>query len=117
MPFLKHFDICLIPFVKNAVTDAVSPVKLFEYFSAGKPVVTTDLAECAKYPPIHVGGTHERFISMVRSILVAYPTNPDAGARQIALDNTWHHRICQIKTAMQEAASPKISCNSRNSMQ
>ncbi len=100
VPFLKRFDVCLIPFIKNAVTDAVSPVKLFEYFSAGKPVVTTDLAECIKYPPVHVAKSHEQFLSLIRYILAASPARPDAEARQIALDNTWRHRAQQINSFM-----------------
>ena len=37
--YLIKFDVCLIPFKKNKVTEAVDPVKLYEYFSLGKPVV------------------------------------------------------------------------------
>ncbi len=99
--FLKQFDVCLIPFIKNAVTDAVSPVKLFEYFSAGKPVVTTNLVECAKYHPVHIAYNHEQFVSLVRNIASEAPAKLDMAAQQIALDNTWDRRIQQIKTLMQ----------------
>ncbi|MGI5864908.1 MAG: glycosyltransferase, partial [Myxococcales bacterium] len=37
------FDVAIVPFVKSRVTDAVLPLKLFEYMSAGKPVVSTPL--------------------------------------------------------------------------
>ena len=36
-----HFDISIIPFKLNSITDAVSPVKFFEYLSQWKPVITT----------------------------------------------------------------------------
>jgi GT2 family glycosyltransferase/glycosyltransferase involved in cell wall biosynthesis len=100
VPFLNHFDICLIPFVKNIVTDAVSPVKLYEYFSAGKPVVTTDLAECSKYPTVNIGKNHEQFINAVKTILTGHSPNLSSASRQTALNNTWQHRICQITAAM-----------------
>ncbi len=107
VPFLKNFDICMIPFLKNAVTDAVSPVKLFEYFSAGKPVVTTDIAECAKYSLIHIGKTHEKFTTAVKNILTGSCVNTSKESRQIALANTWQHRIEKITTAMPLTMMPK----------
>ena len=46
--YLYNFDACLIPFLLNQVTKATDPVKLYEYFSLGKPVVATDMAELAQ---------------------------------------------------------------------
>ena len=46
---LHHFDVCIIPFKRNAITDAVDPVKLYEYLSVGKPVVATTLKEIEIY--------------------------------------------------------------------
>ena len=47
--YLSHFDVCIIPFKKLPLTQATNPVKLFEYLSAGKPVVATRLEEMSKY--------------------------------------------------------------------
>lgn len=96
VPLLKRFDVCLIPFVKNPVTDAVSPVKLFEYFSAGKPVVAAELAECVKYPPIRIGKSRDEFIGEVKRILAAPQNVPNEMLKNIALDNTWRHRANKI---------------------
>ena len=53
MPLLlHHFDVCIIPFKRNAITDAVDPVKLYEYLSVGKPVVATTLKEIEIYRDI-----------------------------------------------------------------
>ena len=100
VPLLKRFDVCLIPFVKNPITDSVSPVKLFEYFSAAKHVVTTELAECSKYSTIRIGNTPEAFIRAVTSILTEPGLKHDKQAKLIALDNTWNIRVAQILTAI-----------------
>jgi len=105
IPFLKRFDVCMIPFVKNAVTDAVSPVKLFEYFSAGKPVVTTNLDECAKYTPVYIAKDNNQFINLVRDLLVNESKQIDKAAHHVALMNTWEDRVQLIITKMQ-AISP-----------
>lgn len=41
--YLEKFDICLIPFKINELTLNANPVKIFEYFSKGKPVISTDI--------------------------------------------------------------------------
>ena len=46
---LWHFDVCLIPFKLNSITHAVDPVKLYEYLSGGKPVVSVPLDELRIY--------------------------------------------------------------------
>jgi glycosyltransferase involved in cell wall biosynthesis len=47
--YLHQFDFCIIPFVINEATDAVSPLKLFESFACKKPVVATPTKTLLKY--------------------------------------------------------------------
>jgi len=39
--WMSHSDLAVIPFVRNALTGAVDPVKLHEYLASGLPVVAT----------------------------------------------------------------------------
>ena len=60
----------IIPFLVNDLTAATDPVKLYEYFAAGKPVVTTPLPEL--YPlqgPLVVAATAADFERAVESFL------------------------------------------------
>jgi len=43
--WVSSFDICLVPFVKNELTEAVCPIKMFEYWALGKPVIATPTRE------------------------------------------------------------------------
>ncbi len=43
-PFIAASDVCVVPHVKNAFTDATIPHKLFQYMRMGKPVVVSDAA-------------------------------------------------------------------------
>lgn len=45
---LGEMDICIIPFKTNSLTDSISPVKLFEYWAMGKPVISTSFYEMKK---------------------------------------------------------------------
>jgi glycosyltransferase involved in cell wall biosynthesis len=39
--FLAHFDVALYPFVVNEMTDAVDPLKVWEYLAFGRPVLAS----------------------------------------------------------------------------
>ncbi|NOX58226.1 MAG: glycosyltransferase family 1 protein, partial [Planctomycetes bacterium] len=47
--YCAAFDLGLIPFVRNHLTDNVNPIKLREYLAAGLPVVSTNLPEVRRY--------------------------------------------------------------------
>ncbi|PWW84347.1 glycosyltransferase family 1 protein [Clostridium perfringens] len=64
--YSKFFNVSIIPFVVNEITEATSPVKLFEYMALGKPIVTTALPECRKYESPLVSDSHEDFINNIK---------------------------------------------------
>jgi glycosyltransferase involved in cell wall biosynthesis len=43
--YCNFFDVCLIPFKAGEFADSVNPVKLYEYFALGKPVVAYRMKE------------------------------------------------------------------------
>ncbi|MFX0560662.1 glycosyltransferase [Tepidibacillus infernus] len=65
--YIAHFDTCLIPFKINKLTESVNPIKLFEYLSAGKPVVSTPLPEVVAYQEVvEIAGNEEEMIEAIR---------------------------------------------------
>lgn len=49
---INRYDVLLIPFVVNDAMHAVNPLKLWEYFATGLPVVTTPMDAIAEAPPL-----------------------------------------------------------------
>ena len=94
--YLFYADVCLIPYKNmqlNYVTTA--PLKLFEYFAAGKPVVATDLGRPYKYSHmIRTGKTFNEFCDQVRK---AIPENSDkrlvSERHKIAYENSWDEKV------------------------
>lgn len=41
-------DVCLVPHARNELTEAMSPLKVFEYLAAGRPVASVDLPPIAR---------------------------------------------------------------------
>ncbi len=51
-PYIKSFDICLIPFKLREVTQSALPIKTFEYLAAGKGVISTRWKEMEQFSDI-----------------------------------------------------------------
>jgi teichuronic acid biosynthesis glycosyltransferase TuaH len=59
-------DVCVIPHVVSPLTEAMSPLKVYEYLAAGRPVVSTDLPPVRSVHPsiqlVPEGGFRQGFI-------------------------------------------------------
>ena len=90
--FIHAFDVCLIPFVTGKVSQTTNPVKVFEYFAMGKPVVSTPLHELLPFGDeglLRLAQGRDDFASAVRSAL-AEPVGelPDR-RRDVARKHSW----------------------------
>jgi GT2 family glycosyltransferase/glycosyltransferase involved in cell wall biosynthesis len=95
--YLRYFSVAIIPFVVDSITLSVSPLKLFEYLAAGKPVVTTDLPECRKYPNVLVATGREEFVSdLDKAVKLTDDMTYRIAAMQTARKNTWDERVKTI---------------------
>ncbi len=107
--YLSLFDVATIPFRINPITLATSPLKLFEYFAGGKPVVTTPMPECQAHPEVRIAATPEEF---ARALDAALPDGRDpafrARLRSVARANSWETRV---RTAL--AALARVSGHPR----
>lgn len=68
--YLQSFDVCLIPFLLNNLTQSVNPLKLYEYLASGKPVISTDLPEVqTAIPFVRIASSKEGFVESVAEII------------------------------------------------
>jgi glycosyltransferase involved in cell wall biosynthesis len=87
--FLREMDVCILPFKVNRLTAAVNPLKLFEYFAAGKPVVSTHLEEVRPFEPlVAVADTREEFTGAIARLLSA-DDGMDPERRLRAKEHSW----------------------------
>jgi glycosyltransferase involved in cell wall biosynthesis len=49
--YVQAMDVCLLAYKRNAFTASANPTKVFEYLSAGKPVVATPLDDLKPLAP------------------------------------------------------------------
>ncbi len=63
---IAEFDVCLIPFKQDIVSDCADPLKLYEYLALGKPVVSS--IKCGD-APIYYGNDKELFVDKIKKAL------------------------------------------------
>ncbi len=88
--YASRLDVMTIPFVINDVTEATSPLKLFEYMALAKPVVTTDMKECRKCKTPLIAHSHDEFISLLYKAKDSSGDEKKAAAlKDEARENSW----------------------------
>ena len=111
--YLHLFDAALIPFRVDAVSAATSPLKLFEYLAAGKPVVSTPMPECERAPGVRVAATPAEFAAALDE--TRGPPGPEyrKNSQDFAARNTWDARVELVLgilgTTDEAAAQPRTA--------
>ena len=95
--FMRRFDVCMTPHRITPFTESLNPIKLFEYFAVGKPVVSTPVAGFRDYPElVALASTADEFLTAVIQAKDEMP-----GKRQQRLaeadKNSWSNRVDQIE--------------------
>jgi glycosyltransferase involved in cell wall biosynthesis len=95
--YMKYFDIGIIPFIVNSITNTMYPCKLHEYLAAGLPVVSTDLYEVKSFESIIcLAKSKEEFINMIEEELRTNSAWKKKKRIEIASQNSWATRAEQI---------------------
>jgi GT2 family glycosyltransferase len=107
--YLYHFDVCIIPFKINPITEATDPVKVYEYLSAGKPVVSVDLPElspCSQY--IYIAKDPDDFVAQLDRAVTEEDDDMVARRMSFASRQTWSERYERIVGEL-SLATPRAS--------
>jgi len=104
--YAKFFDVCFIPFAPGDIARTTSPLKLFEYFALGKPVVVTaDMRECACFPEVATAGTLDEFSLAIDAALKRGRDQEHiARLKQLARDNSWDARAKLVLAGINSVA-------------
>lgn len=98
--YLQNFDACIIPFLENRLTSACNPIKMYEYLSAGKPVITTNLQECKVETVKSAKDYHEFYLNLMDCLNENY--SEDIEKRILfAQDNSWESRVRYIRSVIE----------------
>jgi len=96
--YLNAFDVCIIPFKPGEFADSINPVKLYEYFALGKPVVSYQMKELEPYQNIlYLALNSREFAAHLETALNEHDLEKIARRKKIASENTWDSKIQTVK--------------------
>ena len=91
--YLKEFDVCLIPFdTSTDLIKATNPVKFYEYLSAAKKVVATEIPELMPFKDkyVYLSNDNEEFLEYVKLCLDNKDTlASEKECLEFAKENDW----------------------------
>jgi len=94
--YLAYSDFTLLPFTPGKISDAVSPIKVFEYLFAGKPVVSTNLPEINGYPGLIIKNTPAEYSAACAEVVKADCGKLNALNDNFIWENSWFSRLDKI---------------------
>jgi len=98
--WLGAFDVAFIPFRRTPLTEATNPVKAYEIFAAGKPLVSVDLPELRAFDGlVRIAGDAASFEKEIRSALAEDPAAAQR-RRDFARAHTWQRRYEELAPAI-----------------
>ncbi|MEJ8303599.1 glycosyltransferase [Saccharibacillus sacchari] len=106
--YLEDYDVCLIPFKSDIeLIKATNPVKFYEYLSAGKKIVATEIPELEIYRDeyVYLANSNEQFYEYVAACLDQTDILKDSDElMQLAEKNDWNQRCIELDQHLQNIA-------------
>jgi len=103
---LNGMDALLIPYVRDELTEYISPIKLYEYLAVGKPIVSVDLPEVRPMKHlIYIAHKSGDFAQTIQHALVDDTLQKQTTRRQEAWNHTWEKRAQLMWSIIEENLS------------
>jgi UDP-galactopyranose mutase len=114
--YIAGWDVAMLPFARNQATRFISPTKTPEYLAAGKPVVSTSIADVVSpYGDLglaRIADSPAEFITAVDEILADGPAavaerraRADLFLADLSWDRTWN----EMSALVQQAAEGRLT--------
>lgn len=92
--YLQYCDVAVIPARLNQYTKSMFPMKFFEYLSAGKQVVLTNLSSVSDYQELcFIADSAELFLEHLGSVLDHHVERDSGLILSVCQEQTWQKRF------------------------
>jgi len=101
---LRGADVGLIPYARNELTDAIFPMKVYEYLAAGLPVVATALPSIVGVAEVATAADAAGLAALIDNALGHDGPARRAARSQAAEAHSWDARLGEIAAAIEALA-------------
>lgn len=109
--YIQHFDVCIIPFLRNDITKHANPIKLYEYLAMGKNVVSSScMPEVEKYSDVVcIAKDKEEFVELIKQCVWELNSKSPVFLKEkedkrmnAVKDQTWSNRVDNIISILEK---------------
>jgi len=93
--YVDLFDVGIMPFVLSKLTHAVRPLKILEYLSMSKPVVSTPIKEILDWPGVLFATDSQSFAEML-DIAIEKGLEDQDSVKTFVKDSTWNKVVLPL---------------------
>jgi glycosyltransferase involved in cell wall biosynthesis len=97
---LRAADAGLIPYARNALTESIFPMKVYEYLAAGLPVIATPLPALAGIAEVATAPDAQGIAGLLDEALASDSPERRAERSRTAASNSWERRLEEIAAAI-----------------
>jgi UDP-galactopyranose mutase len=115
--YLGGWDVCLLPFARNAATRFISPTKTLEYMAAERPIVSTPITDVREpYSDIvYLGDTPQAFVEACEHALASPASERmrrSERMRAVLKSTSWDATVVAMQRIIQEARESRCPSDS-----
>lgn len=99
--YVVGFDVGLLPYAINLETRHISPIKMYEYWAAGVPVLSTAIPAAERHGfAVHVADGQESFVEQLDALLLSDPDEESQRLIDLAGQNSWQVRVDTVRAEL-----------------
>jgi len=101
LSYLRVFDVGIVPHLRNRLTERMNPLKIYNYFAAGLPIVSSDvnnIAELSEY--LEVANSSADFVKALQSAIATDVDTTSPNWQQAMNGIAWDARIDSLLKKM-----------------
>jgi hypothetical protein len=113
--YLRRFNVCINPLCLSEHNHRRSPLRLFDYLTTERPIVSTAIAEAFNHAPfVSIGKDKEDFGRLLGAALSLKEAPNLEARREYIAANTWHSRAVELYTQVNGANSQAADGHTRS---
>jgi len=109
--YIAHWDVAMLPFALNEATRFISPTKTPEYLAAGKPVVSTPIADVIRpygeKDIVWIAEGPAAFEAAIAAALEEEPTDRLERADALLATMSWDSTVARMQQLVREATGTR----------
>ena len=106
---LKAFDVGMVPHLNNQLTERMNPLKVYNYFAAGLPIVSSEVANLEDLGSVlNTATSADEFVSAIRTAIAKKVDTHTDQWRTTMNTIAWENRVKAILDVMDQSLHRKL---------